>query len=116
MSALPGQEALARFLRGEIARRFGNLKKFANASDYPRSTLYEILSDASDRNESLRELEGALDLPHYILDYIAEGRPEEMGSEYERQIWEIYLLPLPDSSRREWLDTLRARYEAERWS
>lgn len=69
----PGQPAMERFIKDEIARQYGSVKRFLQKHDITDSTYYRVVADSPViGSDQYRRIEGALDLPRYVLDYIAD--------------------------------------------
>ena len=69
----PGQPAMERFIKDEIARRHRSVGKFLRKHEITDSTYYRVVADSpAIGSDQYRRIEGALDLPRYTLDYIAD--------------------------------------------
>lgn len=108
-----GQTDLAKFVKDEVARHFGSTKSFLAETGIEKSNYYKVIADVPDIGPaSFRRLEGALDLPRYLLDWIAEGKPKDMGTQYDRELWELHTLALNDSQRARMIARLEEKYAA----
>jgi hypothetical protein len=75
----PGQLALERFIKSEIAREYRSVRRFLKQTGYPNGAFYRVVAGESATTDEQRwRLEGALDLPRNVLDYIADGNIEAL--------------------------------------
>jgi hypothetical protein len=104
---------MEKFIKDEVSRNYRNLKQFLRQHEVTDSTYYRVAADSPViGEEQYRRLEGALDLPTGILDYIAEGQPDDMGSEFQRDLWDIYLLRVTNQQRERMVVRLEEKYAA----
>lgn len=99
MSVMPrqtGRQLVGRIVRDELARQGLSQQAAADRAGITRDTISRVINATPPTvgEMMLRRIEGALNLPRYLLDYIEAGDVErirrvDMDSDLKRSILEL---------------------------